>query len=282
MAPSTVKTRRQKQRRRRRRNWTPILFWMHVYSFCAVLLSLGTICAAPAATGRAACGFLQYHYPQLGTALRTAWLVWASLFGAGLCFDGSNRQLWTLTDLFHAAVGALWSYAGDAGVTSSLTVAARAWAHNGYHLLFCIVKWSVDPEGARRSLLMQWYTVGALLTVVAHLAIGTAADGLADDAADALTTPWHWCLYGITGFAPLALWSAYKGAPILAMNYPYSQVERARSVLATLRRQGAPPVLLPLVVAVPIVNWIVVYFAIRPRIDEAVAIVQRHRRRLAS
>ena len=129
---------------------------------------------------------------------------------------------------------------------------------------------------------MQWYTVGAVLTVVAHMAIGTAADGLADDAADALTTPWHWCLYGLTGFAPLALWSAYKGAPVLALYYPYSQVERVRSVLAALRLQGAPAVLLPLVVAVPLVNWIVVYFAIRPRLDEAVAIVRRHRQRLVS
>ena len=145
-----------------------------------------------------------------------------------------------------------------------------------------MVKWSIDPEGSRRSPLVQWYTLGTLLTVVAHLVVGSAADGLADDAADALTTPWHWCLYGLTGFAPLALWSAYKGAPVLAVYYPTSQVERVRTVLATLRRQGAPNAVLPLVVAVPLVNWIVVYFAIRPRLDEAMAFVIRHRQRRAS
>jgi len=233
---------------RRRARTSPVLFWLHLFALCALLIVGGI---AP---------------PLFGFAL---------LFGGAMTFVPRRRlgETCTLTDLFNSVLM----------VTCTAARQQDASCGNGYHVLFLAFKWGLDGRGARGSRLVCFYTAAVALAVVGHCFLGVP-DHDAAAAADALATPWHWCLYSLTGWYPLAAWAVFKGAPLMFWHFPAQQLDRLTQLYAAVGAAATTGVaagdgvaavdgpttttwsVLVLVAAMSALNTIVVCHAIWPRV----------------
>ena len=93
------------------------------------------------------------------------------------------------------------------------------------------------------------------------------ADEVALNAADAYTTPWHWCLYALAGQSDLAYpvlaYNFYRGLMAL-YGYPVAFVPMVQSQLE--RFAGADALTRLLLVFVPLFNYVAVWLVITPRL----------------
>lgn len=154
----------------------------------------------------------------------------------------------------------------------NLGTTKRTLLHTSFHTVF--ISMLVLLVG-RRTILASWvgcaYLFGAWLVILTGLWIATFDVSLADEvalnAADAYTTPWHWCAYSLMGQSdlayPILIYNFYRGV-IALYAYPVAFTPMVQAQLAANADGGA--LLKFLLVFVPFYNYVAVWLVITPRL----------------
>lgn len=205
-------------------------------------------------------------------------LGWSAIIlGTWIAFDGRHNDPLLLVDTAHAFL--TWhTFGGAAGLTDHNLMLL----HAAYHLaLVTLAAFLIGPKKWFGMFIPCLYTAASYLMILVHRAIcvldpskEAIALKIALDAADLLTTPYHWCLYNLFGgnkyaiTLPIVAYTAYKSACAMYA-YPTSAGPATMALLNSSEVIDAPLYMKVLIAFVPLFNGCILYPVVWPRIKAA-------------